>query len=145
LASLIGGFNDMSIQKQKNIAVKANPINTQEEIEDLRFKLEAITEMFYALKKRFSKKGKSEKNIEKAEEVFNNDGIPLNSSFIGFTRNSSFPFILIVDENGTYKVGSKKFKSLSASAKFVSGVRRSGWTFWKLFDGRTLKEVYKVK
>jgi len=135
----------MSAQTQKIVDIKANPTNMQEEVADMRFKLEAINEMFYALRKRFRKKNKSEQNIEKAEDIFNKDGIPLNSSFIGFTKKSVYPFVLIVDENGLYKVGSKKFKSLSSSAEFVSGVRRSGWTFWKLFDGRNLKEVYKVK
>jgi phage-related minor tail protein len=134
----------MNTQIQKDVNIK-KPENFKEEFEDMKFKLDAITEMFYLLKKRFGKKNKSEELKKENNAIFNKDGIPLNSSFIGFTKNSNYPFILIIDEDGKYKVGQDEFKSLSSSAEFVSGVRRSGWTFWKLFDGRTLKEVYKVK
>jgi hypothetical protein len=136
-------------QKKIEVGIKKAPAALKDEITELKLKLDSITEMFYILRKRYSKK--KEQTIENDakvvvdNDIFNKDGVPLNSSFIGFTQNSRYPYILIVDENGDYKVGSNTFPSLSASAEFVSGVRRSGWTFWKLLDGRTLKEVYKVK
>jgi hypothetical protein len=42
-----------------------------------------------------------------------------------------------------YRIGNFKYASLSAAAEVVSGVRRSGWVFWKLPSGETLKELYK--
>jgi Zn-dependent M32 family carboxypeptidase len=77
------------------------------------------------------------------DKVLNKDGLPLNSAFIGVTKNQPHPIILTVETDGTYKIGSKKFGSLSAAAKEVSGVRRSGWTFWKTAQGQTLKEAFK--
>ena len=49
--------------------------------------------------------------------------------------------ILVVTENGFF-IGETRYNSLSAAAKIVSGVRRSGWTFWKTANGRTAKEVF---
>ena len=46
-------------------------------------------------------------------------------------------------EAGGFKVGATSYESLSAAAEGVSGVRRSGWTFWRMSDNRTVKEVYK--
>jgi hypothetical protein len=42
-------------------------------------------------------------------------------------------------------VDGTKFKSLSAAAETMSGIKRkSGWIFWKDRDtGRTLKDQYK--
>lgn len=72
----------------------------------------------------------------------NKDGIPVGTVAIGITEKSQFKFYLTVLENG-YQVGTKVYDSLSAAAEAVSKVRRSGWTFWKLMDGRTMKEAYK--
>jgi len=47
-----------------------------------------------------------------------------------------------VAADGFY-VGATRYDSLSAAAEGVSGVRRSGWTFWRMPDDRTVKEVYK--
>lgn len=44
---------------------------------------------------------------------------------------------------GKFWVGNTEYDSLSSAAAGVSGVRRSGWTFWKLDDGRTAKDAFK--
>lgn len=72
----------------------------------------------------------------------NKDGIPVGTLCIGATEKSHFLFYLTVEADG-YAVGSQKFASLSAAAEAASLVRRSGWTFWKMLDGRTLKEAYR--
>ena len=72
----------------------------------------------------------------------NKDGIPVGVVAIGETEKSPFKFYLTVLKDG-YQVGTIKYESLSAAAEAVSKVRRSGWTFWRLPDGRTLKEAYK--
>lgn len=75
-------------------------------------------------------------------EGANKDGIPIGTVAIGETEKSKFKFYLTVLADG-YQVGTITYDSLSAAAQAVSKVRRSGWTFWKLMDGRTLKEAYK--
>jgi hypothetical protein len=77
-----------------------------------------------------------------ATETLNKDGIPIGITCIGATERSHFLFYLTVEPEG-YRIGSVHFASLSAAAEAASQVRRSGWTFWKLLDGRTLKEVYR--
>lgn len=125
---------------------KDNNLNNQ--LKDLKLKLESFTEMFRMLRKQADKKYLSEKQAEQVVEegdVVNKDGLPLKTSYIGITSKSPYPYMLLVDIDGTYKVGNKEFTSLSSAAEFVSGVRRSGWTFWRLLDGRTIKEVYRNK
>ena len=77
-----------------------------------------------------------------AAENLNKDGIPVGITCIGASEKSHFLFYLTVDPEG-YRIGSVHFASLSAAAEAASQVRRSGWTFWKLLDGRTLKEAYR--
>ena len=72
----------------------------------------------------------------------NKDGIPIGTVCMGATEKSHFLFYLTV-ETDSYRIGSQQFASLSAAAEAASGVRRSGWTFWKLLDGTTLKEAYR--
>jgi len=66
--------------------------------------------------------------------------IPEGTVLYGKTKGLSY--FLSVKDGGFY-VGSTQYDSLSAAAKGVSGVRRSGWSFWKLPDGRTVKEVFR--
>jgi len=75
----------------------------------------------------------------------NKDGIPVGVVCTAATeRHPSILFYLTVHTDG-YQVGSKVYDSLSSAAKDISGVRRSGWTFWRLPGGKTLKEVYRGK
>jgi len=66
--------------------------------------------------------------------------IPEGTVLNGKTRGLSY-FLQV--KNGAFYVGNTRFPTLSAAAEAVSGVRRSGLTFWKLDDGRTVKEVFK--
>ncbi len=66
--------------------------------------------------------------------------IPVDTILTGNTKGLSY--FLQVRKDGFY-VGETKHESLSAAAEVISGTRRSGWTFWKLPDGRTVKEVFK--
>lgn len=68
------------------------------------------------------------------------DEIPEGTVLVGTTRGLTY-FLQVKD--GAFYVGTNKYDSLSGAALGVSGVRRSGWTFWKLSDGRSVKEVYK--
>jgi hypothetical protein len=132
------------MSKQVELAfTKKDSKNISKELDSMRLKLEAVTNMIYTLRQKMHKNKESDPDI-KNNDIYNKDGVPFNSSFVGFTKKSPYPYILTVDDKGYYYIGNNKFKSLSSAAEFASGVRRSGWTFWKLFeDGRTLKEVYK--
>ena len=114
-------------------------------LEEFTIKLDSMASMLRLIRKQATKKYKEQSGEEVIEEenLMNKDGIPLNTVYTGITSKSPYPYILIVDGNGDYKIGEKSFDSLSMAAEFVSGVRRSGWTFWKTFDGRTIKEVFK--
>lgn len=58
-----------------------------------------------------------------------------------FGKSAKKETILVVTETGFF-IGKTRYNSLSAAAKTVSGMRRSGWTFWKTANGKTAKEVF---
>ena len=144
---IMNEVKEINIIQQKEAEVKS----LRNQLEDMQLKLDAMQEMVLMFRKTLMDKNKPSNEDEAAavevkEEdnaVYNKDGIPLNGAFIGYTQASPWPYILIVDNDGSYRVGNKTYASLSAAAEDVSGVRRSGWVFWELLDGRTLKEVYK--
>jgi hypothetical protein len=80
--------------------------------------------------------------VSMLDDSLNKDGIPVGTVCFGATEKSPFLIYLTVEAED-YTVGGKTYPSLSAAAEDVSQVRRSGWTFWRLLDGRTLKEAYK--
>jgi hypothetical protein len=77
-----------------------------------------------------------------APHGLNKDGIPNELICIGDSEKQQFPLCMTIKQEH-YEIGDRVFPSLSSAAEAVSGVRRSGWTFWKLPDGRTLKEAFK--
>jgi len=68
--------------------------------------------------------------------------VPYDVLFVGHSRGRQYT--MIHTKEG-FKVGNRIYPSLSAAAEGVSGVRRSGWTFWCLPDGRTAKEAFGKK
>jgi len=80
------------------------------------------------------------KESENNKDKTNKDGVPNKAAFIGTTRGVQHVLSVSGDD---YVVGEETYQSLSAAAEAVSGVRRSGWTFWKVPDGRTVKDVYR--
>lgn len=69
----------------------------------------------------------------------NKDGIPIGINLIGSTKGQIY---VLTVEKDSYRVGNQTFPSLSAAGEAVRGSRVSGWVFWKLPDGRTVKEVF---
>jgi len=110
-------------------------------------RLTAIENMLASIMEINSRNGstvtKREEHLNAYEGVpKNKDGIPLYISIIGSTRFG--PRILYVAEDGYY-LGNVRYLSLSAAAEAASGiVRKSGWVFWKLPDGRTLRRAFKM-
>jgi len=66
--------------------------------------------------------------------------VPEGTILTGITKGLSY---FLHAKDGGFYVGITRYDSLSAAAEGVSGVRRSGWTFWKLPDGKTVKEIFK--
>lgn len=137
-------MSNISLQKEEATVKIETPITIADEVKELKLVLSAMSEMFLMIRKENSKKNKEA--LLKADNyanVLNHDGIPINTFYIGYTKKAEFPYILIVNAQGNYVVGDKTFLSLSSAAEYVSGVRRSGWTFWQTIDGVFLKDLYK--
>lgn len=76
------------------------------------------------------------------DDSLNKDGLPYNMCLVAGDKHG-FLRMLKVAKSG-YKVDNTTYNSLSAAAEAVSGiVRKSGWVFWRLPDGRTAKEAFK--
>ena len=77
---------------------------------------------------------------QKLEKIKSENKIPEGTTLTGVTKG--IPYYLEVKDGG-FSVGVRRYDTLSAAAEGVSGVRRSGWAFWKLPDGKTVKDVFK--
>lgn len=120
------------------------PSSTEEKIKMLEAKLAAVQEAFFITRKALIQKDQAEPSLNAYDgDDVNKDGLPVESCLMGITRR--VPYVLTIGKDGRYYIGDNVFTSLSAAAEHVSGVRRSGWVFWKLLDGRTVKEVFKEK
>lgn len=137
---------NIQLQPQRGQEVDIDkPMSTEEQLEDLKLKVDSMSQMFFMLRKLGLEKKEKENSeeLDAGAPLINKDGIPINTCFVGYTKKSPHPYILVVNEKGQYMLGTKMFDSLSAAAEFVSGVRRSGWTFWCTLEGDTVKDIYK--
>ncbi len=136
---------DVSLKPQQQNVEITTAKTSEEQLKELQLKMDSISKMFFMLRKTNYKKNKKKSITASATEdpLINTDGIPVNTCYIGYTKKSSCPYILVVNDKGKYVIGSDEFASLSSAAEFVSGVKRSGWTFWKTLQGDTLKELYR--
>lgn len=125
------------------VAAIKKPQTVEDRLTALEEKIHAITIAFHATRNMLAKKESPEVKADPhfGQQPTNKDGVPLNSTLIGITKG--VPYILVVNELGEYLVGNNKYHSLSAAAEAVSGVRRSGWTFWKTAEGITVKEAFR--
>ena len=111
----------------------------EERIVILEKRLESLVSAFTVTRHYFMDL-KSNKKKKLANIKVNKQGIPIGASFFGTSKGNDY--MITVAADGSYVVGVSTFNSLSSAAEAVSGVRRSGWVFWKTFDGRTLKEAF---
>jgi hypothetical protein len=130
--------------KGSMLSVSPSKLDDRTRIKILEEQVRAMSRVIAKLKKKLKDQGNADDNCVAAapSENLNKDGIPINTLCIGVTEKSLFPCYMMVREDH-YDVGSAKFASLSAAAEAVSKVRRSGWTFWRLTNGVTLKEAFK--
>lgn len=120
------------------LALARTKLSPEDRIAVLEQQLEHMQRSIVEIQKRLKE---NSENAYTAEEV-NKKELPIGLHCIGTSEKLPHPVILVVEEDG-YRVGSRVFNSLSAAAEAVSGVRRSGWAFWRIADGRTLKEAFK--
>jgi hypothetical protein len=128
--------------------VEDNPRTVEEKIRTLEervyFLTNALDSVFERVKELsstlYKEKDDNLKKVIEAKKKENKVEIPEGTILIGTTKGLSY--FMHTRESGFY-VGVTKYDSLSAAAEGVSGTRRSGWTFWKLPDGRTVKEAFK--
>lgn len=124
------------------------PANVGERVTMLEQRISLMTRSIDALfstLKEMREMMQAEKDGKLAKDIENKsrDGkaeIPEGTVLWGTSRGLNF-FMSVKD--GAFYIGNTKYDSPSAAAEAISGVRRSGWTFWKLPDGRSIKEVYK--
>jgi len=132
------------------IEMEADPVTVEDRLAYLEQAIKQHTlslDSLYSIVKENNVNQIEEKHIDDQIEINKSDNkIPIGTRLIGTTKGT--PFWCMVKEDGFY-VGINRYDSLSAAAKMVSGVRRSGWSFWK-FDtgqnkGKSVKEIYKGK
>jgi hypothetical protein len=124
--------------------ITSTPSSLQEEVESLRQQIEQLTAAFHVVNCLRVKDKRQQRKYDSGFDEFlndNKDGLPDGIALIGTSERGGTQ-VLTVDGN-QYRIGTAIFNSLSAAAEAASGVRRSGWTFWKLPDGRTVKEVFR--
>jgi hypothetical protein len=133
------------VDKKYSGIVATEPITTEQRISILEAKLEAIIVAVTVLQL-LDKPITNHQNAYEGTENPNKDGLPIGLMLVGTSK--SINHILMVEEL-EYSIVSMfegppiSFPSLSAAAEAVSGVRRSGWAFWKLEDGRSVKDVFR--
>ncbi len=124
------------------------PQTAEEKIASLEQKVYHLTsslDSMFTMVKKLGNKIDTNRNrdigafIEKKRKE-NKVEIPEGTILTGTTKDLNY-FMHIKD--GGFYVGITRYESLSAAAEGVSGVRRSGWTFWKLPDGKNVKEAFK--
>jgi len=129
----------ITLQKPQQNEVELNKPSSQEErIAELEIKLTSITKMLYMFK-RIGLPKKTEKDNKKN----NVEGIPLNTCYLGYTKGSIYPYIMVINEEGKFSIGDNEFKSLSEATEFVCGQNLDGLKFWQTIDGMSLGEFIK--
>jgi hypothetical protein len=128
---------------EETTAIIPEALSLIEEVEALKRQVEVLVDAFNAIN-RIRVKDDREEDLEEFHEYdddMNKDGIPIGTILFGNSTRGG-ESALIVRESG-YSVGGDFYETLSAAAEAVSGVRRSGWTFWKMPDGRNAKETFR--
>lgn len=132
----------IKLGKTHNIGagIIAKPMTVEERMDLLDERLTSLTKAFNAVNSAIVKDSRQQEEYDKTGNHANKDGVPIGISLLGrSTRGGTH--VLSVKHNGYY-IGTTEYDSLSAAAEASSGVRRSGWTFWRMPDGRTVKEAY---
>lgn len=130
-----------AVMSGSGTAIVSEPITLEEKVSALQRQVEDLIKTFHIVNSaRVKDKRQQEIYDNPGFANANKDGIPIGLSLMGTSVKGGI-HVLTVNADGYY-IGITKYDSLSAAAEVVSGVRRSGWTYWKLLDGRTIKEAF---
>jgi hypothetical protein len=130
-----------AVMSGSGTAIVSEPITLEEKVSALQRQVEDLIKTFHIVNSaRVKDKRQQEIYDNPGFANANKDGIPIGLSLMGTSIKGGI-HVLTVNADGYY-IGITKYDSLSAAAEVVSGVRRSGWTYWKLLDGRTIKEAF---
>ena len=128
----------------ENIATITQQLTIEERVNALQAQMEELIKTFHAVNNSRIKDKRQHAIYESAANTnANKDGIPIGISLVGTSVKGGI-HVLTVAADGYY-IGINKYDSLSAAAAAASGVRRSGWTFWKTHEQRTVKEAFGKK
>lgn len=120
-----------------HMAVVTGPRTLEEKVASLQRQIEELTRAFNMSHRKDRREVDMKRNTDANT---NKDGLTIGSTLFGMSTRGGI-HSLTVNKDGYY-LGRMKYDSLSAAAEASSGIRRSGWSFWKLPDGRTVKEAY---
>lgn len=120
----------IGLEKKHATSITVQPVTLEERLGTLTKRVDELTKSFNAMHSSAVKSGHALTDIPPGTLLFGKSG--------------KKEAILVVTETGFF-IGQTRYNSLSAAAKIVSGVRRSGWAFWKTMDGKTAKEAFSNK
>jgi len=123
----------MTVRKQEQLLSQRTAGVAVVKTADLEERIRNLEARLYEMEIRFRRAETVDGHPKKASRI------PHNITFFGITKGRMYT---LVSSPEGFRVGNTVYKSLSAAAEGVSGVRRSGWTFWRLADGRTAKEAF---
>jgi len=121
-------------------AVVATEATMEERIYALEKRINELTSMFNQINMLKMKEKRVAQDLNLDKTGLNKDGIPINISLVGHSTKFGTRFLLVLEDG--YVFAGQKYDSLSAAAEAASGVRRSGWTYWKTANELTVKEEY---
>ena len=120
----------------------SKPKTIDERMNLLEENIACLTRAFNAVNSAIVKDARQQELYDNINPIggLNKDGLPIGISLLGQSTRGGIHVLSVKQDK--YYIGTSDYESLSAAAEAASGVRRSGWTFWKVLDGRTIKEAY---
>ena len=109
----------------------AQPCTVEERLDSLEKKMSLLVQTF---------RNNNKNSFRSKNPHINKDGIPINTSLVGQSARGGLHVLSVKPDK--YYIGTSGYDSLSSAAEASSGVRRSGWIFWKTLNGKTVKEAY---
>lgn len=135
----MGNKIPLGTQTQRGTALVTRPTTNEEILSALQRQVQKLTASFY--NNVYDDGTEEAQSVEKMPDAaLNMDGIPIGVNLVGVSTRGGACVLTV--ENDHYRIGDFRYDSLSAAAEAVSGVRRSGWSFWKTTDGRSVKDTF---
>ena len=115
--------------------IVSRPADIHEQVAVLKDQVEIMTRAI-----RFITESRMNDRSCQVAHNMNMDGIPIGISLVGISTGEDVHVLVVADDG--YYTNQLRFDSLSAAAEAVDSDAKDGWTFWRLSDGRTVKEAF---